>query len=64
MKQGFVHATGDVMVIQDADLEYDPFDLLEGVKKLQENNLDVLYGSRIRGFTRHGFTYSTVPFLL
>ncbi len=64
VKKWFSLATWDVMVIQDADLEYDPLDLLEGLTILEERKLDVIYGSRIRGFQRHWFTYSTVPFLV
>lgn len=64
VKKWFSLAKGDVLVIQDADLEYDPGDLLEWLKKLLENDYDYIYGSRIRGFHRYGFTYSTVPFLL
>ena len=38
---------GDFVVIQDADLEYDPDDLLIMFKHIMKNNYDVLYGSRV-----------------
>ena len=44
---GFAAATGDVAVIQDADLEYDPFCIMEIVKPLIEGGYDVVYGSRM-----------------
>jgi len=64
VKKWFSLATGDLMVIQDADLEYDPNDLLEWIELMEKKNLDIAYGSRIRGFKRYGFTYSTMPFLI
>jgi len=39
-------ATGDLTVFQDADLEYDPQDIVKMCEKVQEYELDVLYGSR------------------
>lgn len=49
LRTGFKFATGDVIVIQDADLEYDPQDLLKMWKLIQEGYADVVYGSRFYG---------------
>ena len=38
---------GDIVIIQDADLEYDPSDHKNLVKVMEENNADVVYGSRV-----------------
>ena len=46
---GFQKATGDIICIQDADLEYDPNDLLPMIKLVSEDKADVVYGSRFRG---------------
>jgi glycosyltransferase involved in cell wall biosynthesis len=49
---GFRNASGDVMIIQDADLEYDPREYPELLKPLQEQLADVVYGSRFLGKPR------------
>lgn len=46
IRTGLVKANGDVVVIQDADLEYDPQDLQELIKPIQEGKAQVVYGSR------------------
>jgi glycosyltransferase involved in cell wall biosynthesis len=49
---GFRNASGDVLIIQDADLEYDPREYPELLKPLQEDLADVVYGSRFLGKPR------------
>jgi glycosyltransferase involved in cell wall biosynthesis len=46
LRTGFLQATGDVVVIQDADLEYDPTDYPKLLKPIREGKADVVYGSR------------------
>lgn len=46
LRTGFKKATGDIVVIQDADLEYDPRDLLPLLKPILAGEADVVYGSR------------------
>jgi len=46
IRNGLAVATGDFVVVQDADLEYDPNDLKLMLKKMMDENLVVLYGSR------------------
>ena len=46
---GFRHAAGDVVVVQDADLEYDPQEYPNLLKPIEEGHADVVYGSRFLG---------------
>jgi glycosyltransferase involved in cell wall biosynthesis len=49
LREGFKHATGDVVVVQDADLEYDPAEYPRLLQPILENRADVVYGSRFVG---------------
>ncbi len=49
IREGLKHITGGAVVIQDADLEYDPMDWLKMLKLMEEKNASVVYGSRILG---------------
>ena len=49
VRTGLEHATGDVMLIQDADLEYDPRDYASMLQPILEGRSHVVYGSRFRG---------------
>src|SRR3989344_3489154 len=46
IRTGIKHCTGDIILIQDADLEYDPEDYKKLIKPFIKNNADVVYGSR------------------
>src|SRR4051812_48645745 len=50
---GFREASGDFVAVQDADLEYDPRDLLRLVEPLVDGSADVVLGSRFLSFGRH-----------
>ncbi len=49
LRTGFARATGDVIVVQDADLEYDPMELPLLLKPILEGQADAVYGSRFLG---------------
>jgi len=46
---GIDHASGDLLIVQDADLEYDPMEYNEMIKPFLRGSADVVYGSRFRG---------------
>ena len=49
VRKGIEEATGDIILIQDGDLEYDPSDYKKLLKPLIENRADAVYGSRFLG---------------
>jgi glycosyltransferase involved in cell wall biosynthesis len=55
LQRGFREAQGDVIIVQDADFEYDPQDIPSLLKPLKEGQADVVYGSRFlsRGWPRN-----------
>jgi len=57
LKAGFAHATGDFVIVQDADLEYDPVEYGRILRPLLDNKADVVYGSRFIGSDAHRVLY-------
>jgi glycosyltransferase involved in cell wall biosynthesis len=53
IKQGFLRASGDIILIQDADLEYDPNEYNRLIKPILDGQADVVYGSRFIGSEPH-----------
>jgi len=52
VRHGIEHATGDLILIQDADLEYDPQDYLALLPPLCDGRAQVVYGSRLLGYEK------------
>ena len=52
IRTGLSHVTGDLVIIQDADLEYDPSEYLHLMAPILEGKADVVYGSRFSGGPR------------
>ena len=57
IRSGIKAATGDIVVIQDADLEYDPEEILKLIEPILNGKADVVYGSRFVGATPHRVLY-------
>jgi glycosyltransferase involved in cell wall biosynthesis len=57
LKTGFASATKDVVIVQDADLEYDPRDYPVVLDPILKNQADVVYGSRFKGNRPHRVLY-------
>ena len=57
LRTGIQHATGDVVVIQDADLEYDPNEYPVLMEPIIKNRADVVFGSRFMGGQPHRVVY-------
>jgi glycosyltransferase involved in cell wall biosynthesis len=51
LRTGFRHATGQIVIVQDADLEYDPSQYTQLIQPIIEGKADVVYGSRFIGET-------------
>lgn len=59
VRSGFLQATGDIVLIQDADMEYTPTEYPKLLKPFFENKADVVYGSRFVGSGSHRVIYFT-----
>ena len=57
LRTGFAQVTGDVVIIQDADLEYDPEDYPALLNPIEKDLADVVYGSRLIGAQPHRVLY-------
>ncbi|MQA31302.1 MAG: glycosyltransferase [Luteitalea sp.] len=57
LRTGFGAATGDVVVIQDADLEYDPSEYAKMLQPIVDGRADVVFGSRFAGGECHRVLY-------
>jgi glycosyltransferase involved in cell wall biosynthesis len=57
LRTGLAAATGDLVVVQDADLEYDPIEYPRLIRPILDDKADVVYGSRFSGGDSHRVLY-------
>lgn len=57
LRSGFAAATGDIVIVQDADLEYDPQEFPLMIGPILNGKADVVYGSRFQGGAPHRVVY-------
>ncbi|HPB31355.1 MAG TPA: glycosyltransferase family 2 protein [Candidatus Sumerlaeota bacterium] len=53
IRSGLAHATGDIIIVQDADMEYDPRDIPKVIQPILDGKTRVAYGSRFMGEVRN-----------
>lgn len=59
LQRGFQHVTGDIVVVQDADFEYDPAEIPRLMRPILDGHADVIYGSRfLKAFRPQGMAWA------